>query len=144
MKQGGHICSLQNLRSKESCWTLDVSRTASYEITLVCLSVHLSVRPSLNFVKIGLLVFAGILHGDSWSWYLMTDKARFLKKKKKKWQPEFGPNGNKSGPKWASLPFSWVLIIIFPWNCIRKVLATILTSSRGKIHEKIFGGPNLG
>ena len=38
-------------------WTLDVSRTGSYEITLACLSVRLSVRPSLNFLKIESLVF---------------------------------------------------------------------------------------
>ena len=38
---------------------LSVNRTASYEITLVplydCLSVCLSVRPSLTFLKIGSL-----------------------------------------------------------------------------------------
>ena len=49
-------------------WTLDFSRTASYEITLV--------RPSL---KIGLLVFSDIVHDDSWPWYLVTDRERFLK-----------------------------------------------------------------
>ena len=51
-------------------WTLDVSRTACYEITLVRLSVypffHLSfrpsLRPSLDFHKIGSLIFPGILH----------------------------------------------------------------------------------
>ena len=60
-------------------WTLNVSRTASYEITIVLLSV----RPSLSFLKIGSLVFSDILHDDSWPWYLVTDEARFLKKKKK-------------------------------------------------------------
>ena len=30
------------------CWTIDVSRTASYEITLVCLSVCPSVRMSVT------------------------------------------------------------------------------------------------
>ena len=48
-----------------SCWTLDVSRTASYEIILVRLSVCLSIRPSLNFLKIGSLVFSDIGHDDS-------------------------------------------------------------------------------
>ena len=43
---------------KRTCCTLDVSRTASYEITLVRLSVRLSVRPSLNFIKIGSLLFS--------------------------------------------------------------------------------------
>ena len=44
-------------------WMLIVSQTASYEITLACLSLCLcasvcpSFHPSLNFLKIGLLVF---------------------------------------------------------------------------------------
>ena len=42
-----------------SCWTLDVSRTASCEITLVHLSVY---------------------YPYSWPWYLMTDETRFKKK----------------------------------------------------------------
>ena len=46
-------------------WTLDVSQTVFYEITLVRLSVCLSVRPSLHFLKIGALVFSDILHDDS-------------------------------------------------------------------------------
>ena len=50
-------------------WTLDVSQTASYKITLVrqsvCLSVRPSVRPSLSFLKIGSLVFSNIVHDDS-------------------------------------------------------------------------------
>ena len=69
-------------------WTLDVSRTASYEITLVRLSVRPSVRPSLSFLKIGLLLFSDIVHDDSWPWYLATDGAKFLRKKI--WRPEFG------------------------------------------------------
>ena len=88
-------------------WTLNVSRTASYEITIVLLSV----RPSLSFLKIGSLVFSDILHDDSWPWYLVTDEARFLKKKN--WQPEFEW---KSGPKLVFLPFSQVLFIGFSWN----------------------------
>ena len=63
----GEVCLIQ--RSYIYYWTLDVSRTASYEITLACLSVRLSVclclflsvrpsvrpsvRTSLNFLKIG-------------------------------------------------------------------------------------------
>ena len=47
---------------------LDVSRTASYEIILVHLSVCQSVcpflRPSLSFFKIGSLVFSDIVHDD--------------------------------------------------------------------------------
>ena len=61
-------------------WTLNVNRTLSYEITLVCLSVSLSLCPSLNFPKIGSLVFSDIVHDDSWPWYLVTDKAIFSKK----------------------------------------------------------------
>ena len=60
-------------------WTLDVSRTASYEIIIV----FLSVRPSRSFLKIGSLVFSDILHDDSWPWYLVTDETRFLGKKNK-------------------------------------------------------------
>ena len=79
-------------------WTLNVGRTASYE-NHSCPSVCLSVRLSLSFLKIGSLVFSDIVHNDSWSWYLVTDGARFLKKKKKNWRPEFRPNGPRSGPK---------------------------------------------
>ena len=72
-----------NLISHCLFWTLEVSRTASYEINLVRLSVRLSVHPSvrpwLNFLKIGSLVFSDIVH-DSWPWYLVTDEARFLKR----------------------------------------------------------------
>ena len=64
--------------SPTSYWTLDVTRTASYEITFV----PLSVRPSLSFLKNGALVFSNIVHDDSWPWYLLTDEARFLKEKK--------------------------------------------------------------
>ena len=45
----------------------------------VCLSVRSSIRPSLDFLKIGSLVFSDILHDDS-SIYIVTYKARFLKK----------------------------------------------------------------
>ena len=87
-----------------SCWTLDISRTASYEIILagrsVCLYVSPSVRSSLSFLVIGSLVFADIVHDDSWQWHLVTDGARFLKKN---WQSKFGPNGPKSGPKLQSV-----------------------------------------
>ena len=61
-------------------WTVNVSLTASYEITLLGLSVYPSVHPSLSFLKIGSL-FSDIVHSDSWPWYLVTDEARFLKKK---------------------------------------------------------------
>ena len=60
--------------------------------------VGLSDRPSLSFLKIGPLVFSDIVHDDSWPWYLVTDRARFLKKnlmaqiwvKWAKFQPKIG------------------------------------------------------
>ena len=55
-------------------------------LSFVCLSICL---------KIGLLVFSDIAHDDSWPWNFVTDEARFLKKKKKIWRHEFGPNGPK-------------------------------------------------
>ena len=75
----------------KSYWTLDVIQTASYEILLV----RLSVCPSLNFLKIGSIVFHGILHDDSFPWYLATEGG-----------PEFGPNGVKSGPELGFSLFS--------------------------------------
>ena len=41
----------------------------------------------------------------------MTDKARFLIKKKKNWQPKFGPDVPKSGQKLGFLPFPQVWFI---------------------------------
>ena len=74
-------------------WTLNVGRTASYE-NHSCPSVCLSVRLSLSFLRIGSLVFSDIVHNDNWSWYLVTDGARFLKKKKKKiGDPNLGQMG---------------------------------------------------
>ena len=63
-------------------WTLGVSRTASYEIIIVRLSVCLSVCPSATkFSETGSSLFSDIAHGDSWPWYVVTDKVRFSKKK---------------------------------------------------------------
>ena len=85
-------------------WMLSVSQIASIKITLVqlsgCLCVYLSVCPLLNFLKIGSLIFAGIVHDNSWPWYLVIDEAIFLKKN---WQPEFGLNEQKSDPDWGFL-----------------------------------------
>ena len=53
------------------------SQSTSFEITLT----RLSVRSSLNFLKIESLVFSDSVHDDSWPGYLVTDGARFLKKK---------------------------------------------------------------
>ena len=74
------------------CWTLDVSRTTSYEIT------RLSVLRSLSFLKIGSLVFSDIVQVGSWPWYLVTDGTRFMKKKFKKIG---GPNLGQMGQNWA-------------------------------------------
>ena len=59
-------------------WMLDFSRTVSCKNTL-CLSVHPSVHPLLNFLKISSLVFSDILLDDRLPLYLVTDQARFLK-----------------------------------------------------------------
>ena len=56
-------------------------------------SVRPSVSPSLSFVKIGWLVFSGIVHDDSWPWYLETDGAIFKKKKKKIGDLNLGQTG---------------------------------------------------
>ena len=78
-------CSL-NRSFSTNMLTIGVSRTAPYGITLVRLSICLSaclssVHPLLDFLKIGSLVFSGILYVNTWPWYLVTDEARFLKKK---------------------------------------------------------------
>ena len=76
-------------------WKLNVSRAAFYEFILVCLSVCLSVRTSLNFLKIGSLIFSDIVHDDNWPWYLVTDEAIFLKKKIG--SPNLGPTSLNKG-----------------------------------------------
>ena len=43
-------------------------------------SVCPSVRPSLSFLEIESWNIFGIVHDDSWPWYLVTDAAGFLKK----------------------------------------------------------------
>ena len=100
-------------------WMLNFGWTTYHEITLVNLSVplsiSLSVHPSLNFIKIGSLVFSNIVNDESWPWYLVTEKARILKKHL---VAQIGPNGPKLGPNWGFLSFPWVWIIIFPWYCI--------------------------
>ena len=66
------------------CWMLHFSQTASYEIILISQFVCLSLSPSVTkFSKDVSLVFSDIVLNDSWPWYLVTHRARFLKKKKK-------------------------------------------------------------
>ena len=55
---------------KNLYWTLDAR-----------LSICLSVRSSLSFLKIESLAFSNIVHDNSWPWYLRSYKARFLKKR---------------------------------------------------------------
>ena len=79
---------------------LDVSHTAPYEITLaplsICsslsLSIPLSVRPSLSFLKIGSIVISDIVHDYTWPRYVVTVEARFQKKKKKNGDPNLDQN----------------------------------------------------
>ena len=80
-------------------------------------SVNPSVRPSLSFLKIGSLVFFDIVHHDSWPWLTEPDfREKFLK-------------------------FSSLVFLEFACN---DSLQQCLTSSRGKVHEKIFRPPNFG
>ena len=60
-------------------WTLNVSWTVAYEITLIDLSICLSGCLSLGFLKIWSLVVSDNVHDDNWPWYLVTDEARFFK-----------------------------------------------------------------
>ena len=76
-----------------------------------------SVRTSLIFLKTGSLAFSDIVPDDSWPLYLVTNEARFLKKKKKNWRPGFGP---KSGPKLGFLLFSQIWFTSFLLYCIVK------------------------
>ena len=81
----------------------NISWTASYENhSLRSVSIHSSVCSSLSFLNNGSLVHSYIVHDDSWPWYLVTDKARFLKKPL---AACIWPNGPKSGPKLGFFPY---------------------------------------
>ena len=112
-----------------SCfWTLDVSRTASYEISLicVCLSICLSICLSLSFLKIGSLVFSDIVHDDSWPWYLVTDRIWA------KWA--------KVRPKTRFFAiFSSLVYKVFLEIACNDSLQQCITSGRVKPHKKVFG-----
>ena len=94
-------------------WTLDFSQTASYQITLVrlyvLLSIHLSVRRSLNFLKIGLLVFSDIVRGDIYRtpWYIVIGGAKFLGKKL---EPQILGKQVKIGCRISFFAFFWSLV----------------------------------
>ena len=104
------------------CWTLDISQTASFEIT----RVRLSARPSLSFLKIGWLVFSHIVHDDSWPWYLVTNEARLFKK-------------NLAGLKQARNEVFRHFIEFWSYVVLDHSLWRCLTSSRSKTHEKKLG-----
>ena len=52
----------------------------SAHLSTICLFVHPSVPQSLSFLQVESLVFSDIVHDASWPLYLVTDKARVLKK----------------------------------------------------------------
>ena len=105
-----------------------------------CLSVHLSVRPSLNFLKIGSSAFSDIVHDDSWPWYPVTDRAKFLKKKKL--AARILANGTKWGPKLRLFYFLKFGLLVFLE--VAYSLQQCLTSTRDTSREKKSGGTNFG
>ena len=114
------------------CWTIDVSRTASYEITLVCLSVCPSVRMSVTtFSQDWIISFFLILYmmiamiSSDWRSQIFG---------KKNWRPETGPNEPKSGPKLVFLPFSQVYSLVFLEITYNDSLQQSITW--GKAHKK--------
>ena len=109
-------------------------------LSFVCQSVCLFVCPSgTKFSRDWIISFFWYFtcwHVDIWSWYLVTNKARFLKKKRR---GEFGFNGPKSGPKRDFSPFAWVWIICFPWNCIQWYFASISNIYKKNLLVQIWG-----
>ena len=95
-----------------------------------------SVYLSLSFLKIGSLVFSGIVHDDSWSSYLVTDKDRFLKKKFGR--PNLGQNRVRNHVFGYFLKFDSLVFFEIVYN---DSLQQCLTSGWGKIHENFFWGP---
>ena len=87
--------------------TFEVSRTASYEIDLVVLSVRPPLRMS-KFSQDWIISFSWYF---TW-WYLTMISSDWRSQifEKKFWRPEFQSSAPKSGPKSFFLPFSWVWI----------------------------------
>ena len=108
-------------------WTLDVSRTVSYEITLICLSV----RPSVTKVSQDWII--------SFFWYctlyLVTDKARSLKKKCG--GPSFRPTGLNQVQNEIFRLFFQICIVSFLDISQDCSSGWSLTSSRDETSKKI-------
>ena len=105
--------------------TLDISRTASYEITLVHL-VHPFSRSPQILLKIGSIVFSYIVHNNSWPWYLVTDEA-----------------GLNLGHKWAKIgPESRFFTIIS--SLVHQISLKLHVMIAHKSHKKKFWRPNFG
>ena len=107
-------------------------------------SVRLSVYPSLSFLKIGLLVFSDTVHDDNWPRYLVTEEARFLKRKKKIRGPNLDSTvlNHAQNEFFFHFPeFKWLVFLEIAYS---HSLEQCLTSSRGKTHEENFDSPNLG
>ena len=88
------------------------------------------------------LVFSDTVHDGSWSWDLVTDKARFLEKNlanriwaiyRPKWDPKLG---FCHFLKYGSLVFREIAYNNSVQQCV--------TSKRVKIHGKIFLGSHMG
>ena len=118
------------------------SRSLYVRLSVCCLCVCPSVtKCSQDWI---ISFFFHILHFDTWSWYLMTDKARFFNKK------NGGSNLGLMGLNQAQnkvfrhlLEFgSYAFLEIAQNDSFRQCLS----SSRGEIHEKKKKnwGPNLG
>ena len=110
-------------------WTLDVSRTASYQITHVRLVICLSVRPSVTkFSQVWIIsFFSDIAHDDRWPWYLVTDEAIFFNKKIR------GLNQAQNEVFRDFVEFESLVVLVIAYS---DSLQQCLISSRGKTHEK--------
>ena len=86
-----------------------VIRCPVKSLSSVCMSVHLSVCPSITkFSEDWIIIFfADVVHDDSWPWYLVTSKARFLKKKI--YDPDLVPMGLNQAQNEVAWYFTFTL-----------------------------------
>ena len=100
---------------------------------------HLSIFPfvCLSILKIGSIAFSDIVPYDSWSWNLVTDRARFLRSK-------FGPNRTKSVTNEVFHHFLGFGSLVFLKIAYSDSLQQCVTSSRGKPVKIFFGGAKFG